>query len=169
MIQWGLALLFVPVLYLSWKTLLSTWRKLSSLGVEHRLVSTWLFDSILKAFFLAGVISRFSWMILNLDQYAGLLWSFAPFEVMSSSVIWFRYLPWRYLLFLEGMELTVLWLTTGVLTFIVIFLPTVRLVRTLKLEKRGIVRNLLIQSLLGAFYLLAYFILLGSYSYFISK
>lgn len=160
---WLLAALGAVIVYVGWYVLLSTWLRLQELGVENSRSSSNYFDGLFLSGSIGLVVSRLVWMFWNRTMYADVPWGLLPYNRSASETVWFAVFPWRFLRVLEGIYFPVFWGIIAVLAFWILFLPTFRLIRRLKLEKRGIMRAFLIRVFLcgvlvgGYFAVLLYF------------
>jgi hypothetical protein len=160
---WFLAALGVVVAYTSWYVLLSTWSRLQELGIENTKSSSNYFDCLFYGGILGLIFSRVTWMVSHRGLYSDVPWGLLPYNRNASETVWLAVFPWRFFRIAEGIYFPVFWLIAGVFVLWILFVPALRLIRRLKLEKRGIMRAFLIRVLLcgllvgGYFSLLLYF------------
>ena len=160
MMNIALLLLGLGMLYVCWNVSMTSWGRLSELGIVHKKSSTTYFDSILIAGLIGVAISRISWMLINLPVYADVPWGFLPYSRSASETVWFTLFPWRLFRFTEGIVSPVLWIAMGLIVVFSIFIPTINLARKLRLEKRGIMRTFLVKNTIFAVLTIGYFALL---------
>ncbi|MFZ6022736.1 MAG: hypothetical protein ACOYT9_04720 [Patescibacteria group bacterium] len=148
------------VLYTVWRVFISTWGRLSELGITHRNSSVTYFDKILYSGLFGLLISRIVWMVMNRAVYADVPWGILPYSRSATEFIWFTLFPWRFFRITEGIMLPLLWglMCAGIVWLISI--PTFRLVRTLKIEKRGVMRAFLLRIVAGTLLMIGYFAVL---------
>lgn len=148
------------VLYMVWRIFISIWGRLSELGITHRNSSVTYFDKIFYSGLFGLLISRIAWMVMNRAVYADVPWGILPYSRSATEFIWFTLFPWRFFRITEGIILPLLWglMCTGIVWLISI--PTFRLVRTLKIEKRGVMRAFLLRILAATLLTIGYFAVL---------
>lgn len=150
----------LTVLYLGWYISLTSWSRLSELGVKHRQNSFVFFDTVLLSFIVGLLLSRLVWMSAHASLYTDVPWGILPYLRTALSVDWLTYFPWRILRFSEGINFQVLWVTFGLLASTALYLPTISLARKLRVEKRSVLAGFIAKALLGTVVTLGYFLLL---------
>lgn len=156
MIFWLLLAVGIGILYMMWFFSLSSWRRLTELGVEHALSFISFFDGLVISGITALVLSRLIWILTNLAVFQDVPWGILPYLHTANGLMWFSVFPWRFLVFTEGLNYTVLWAVYGVLAAIITFIPTIALSRKLKVEKLGIMRGYIIRAIGGMIVVLLY-------------
>jgi hypothetical protein len=155
-----LVILGLAILYLGWYISLTSWSRLTELGVEHKRNSLLFFDTLLLSFLFGLLLARLVWMAMNMTVYADVPWGFLPYVRTALSIDWLTYFPWRILRFTEGINNLVLWTTTGLVASFTVYVPTISLARKLRVEKRSVMMGFVIRALLGMIATLGYFVLL---------
>lgn len=165
MINIALTLLGFLIVYLCWAVSVSSWSRLTELGIEHRKSSTTYFDSILSSAFFGTLVSRIVWMFMNMQLYQDVPWGILPYSRSASEFVWFTVFPWRFLRLTEGLYFPILWVVMGLLIVSAIFVPTIKIARKLKLEKRGIMRSFILKNGASALLVLVYFAVLTYFAW----
>jgi hypothetical protein len=157
---YALALIGAVVLYLGWNISLTSWSRLRELGVEHSKNSFTFFDTIFNASVLSLVISRIVWMIQHAAHYAEVPWGILPYTRSEITFEWFSTFPWRLLRVPEGLNYVVLWSALAFIVTVFLYVPTLRLARKLKTEKRTVMRSFMVRSLTVISVTISYFAVL---------
>lgn len=160
---WLFAVLGAVLAYACWQVLFSIWSRLQELGIENTKSSSNYFDNLLYGLLSGLAVARLVWMFFNRALYIDVPFGLLPYNRSATETVWFAVFPWRIFRVDEGVYFPVLWGIMGVYLIWTLFLPTIRLIRRLKLEKRGIMRAFLVKVLLcgllagGYFALIIYF------------
>lgn len=157
MTQGLLAVAGLFLVYICWRTTLVIWRRLEELGIKHQRTSTTYFDNILRGAIVGAVFARIVWMFINRAVYADVPWGVLPYSRSATEFIWFTVFPWRFFRLTEGMMFPIMWGIMGILIILSVFIPTAQLARTLKLEKRGIMRSFVLRAVACAVLTAIYF------------
>lgn len=163
-VTWIFVVTGVVLFYGCWRISVVNWARLSELGIVHSKSSTTYFDNIFSSSIIALIFSRLTWMLMNVRLYAEVPWGLLAYNRSASGLEWFSVFPWRVLKLTEGIYFPLFWGIMALGVIFGIFVPTIRLARRLKLEKRGIMRTFILRSLGGILMTLVYFGLLGYYS-----
>ncbi|WKZ29845.1 MAG: hypothetical protein QY314_03480 [Candidatus Dojkabacteria bacterium] len=126
------------VLYMGWYIHVTTFSKLRSLGNEHDYSYLDYFDSILKSGIGAVIFARIGWIAMNLETVMTYGFGVLPYERIGRDFEWFPTYPWRFFMFSEGILSHVFWVSFGILLFILLVIPTVKLITALKVGKARI-------------------------------
>lgn len=152
------------LLYICWAVSISSWSRLTELGIEHKKSSSTYFDSVMLSGFFGLLVSRIVWMFTQMSIYQDVPWGILPYSRSASEFVWFTVFPWRFFRVTEGIHFPVLWIIMGILTIFTVFIPTISLARRLRLEKRGIMRAFIIKNAFCSAVALLYFALLTNFA-----
>jgi hypothetical protein len=137
------AIASLVILYMGWYIHVTTYSKLRSLGNDHDYSYLDYFDSILKAVIGAFAVARAGWIAMNAGTVFTYGFGILPYERVGRDFEWFPTYPWRFFAFTEGMLWYAFWIALGVLLFLILVIPTMRLVMSLKVGK-GRIKGMLI-------------------------
>ena len=167
MIFLGFSIVGVFALFIVWRMLILIWNKLSGLGIEHAFSSSRLFDTVFYSIIFGLLVGRLLWMIQNVSLFSDVPWAFLPYFHTDDGIIWLSFFPWRFLNIIEGTVYEVSFAIAGISSALLVFFGTFRGIQALKLEKRGIVRNLVVQLVFAVAILFIYFAGISAYIYYL--
>ncbi|MCC7304037.1 hypothetical protein IT418_01315 [bacterium] len=163
-VTWLFIIAGLALFYGGWHLSMITWARLEELGIDHTRSSTTYFDRIFSSSVIALIFSRLIWMLLNVQRYAEVPWGLLAYNRSVSGIEWFSVFPWRFFKITEGVYFPLFWVIVAIGIVFGIFIPTIRLARRLKLEKRGIMRSFILRSIAGIIGVFVYFGFLVYYS-----
>jgi hypothetical protein len=150
------AVLGIGLLYLGWYIHMTTFSRIISLGTEHKYSYLFYFDAILVAALVALIISRAGWIIVNQGSAALAGFSLLPYERVGGNFEWLTSYPWRFLNFIEGVQWYIFWGVFGLVIIVSLVPTTMRLIRSLKVGKGVVKRNLIFKELWFVTMVIAY-------------
>lgn len=144
------------LLYVGWYLHVLIFTRIKDLGVNHSFSYLDYFDSLLKALIMGLFTARASWIFVFRDQALSAGFGLLPYERVGRDFEWLTTYPWRFFALGEGMLWYILWITIGLTIFIILSVPTFKLISQLKVGKSTVKRGLYFRAFLYLFLLAVY-------------